>query len=82
MQMNDEGIFDILNTNSSLPSSFPYINPYTPSQVDLQRIYKLLMKSVNKTDSYTTLEYDQQCMISPRNNTVNIYLKKTFKTIF
>ncbi len=70
-QMYDQGVFDISSTNVTLPSSI-YINPYMPSSVDLQKIYKLLMKSVNKTDNYTIFEYDQQCMIAPRNDTVNI----------
>ena len=70
MQMSGQGIYDFLYPNSSSMSSF-YIPPYSASN-DLAKIYNIFMKSINKTDDTSFIDYNQ-CAVMPKNNNTVLF---------
>jgi hypothetical protein len=79
IEMNSQAVYDILSPNSSSSSMSFYIYPYNPSS-DLARIYSIFMKSINKTDDTSIIDYNK-CAVMPKNNET-VYILKNKISIF
>ena len=66
MQMNDQGIYDL-----SYPNYQTYVSYYIPYMtIQLERIYRIFVNSINKTDDYSYIDYNKCELIRKNNNTV------------